>query len=98
MIEKLVCTKDFEYIGGSYEANGVFSYIRKMSKGTISFEDKKVKVIAQDLAGDLPVDISRKVRIQGNRLIIPGKIIRKIGLMNATPGDLSAPGMVIKMM
>jgi uncharacterized protein YqfA (UPF0365 family) len=58
----------------------------------------EVKVIAQDLAGDHPIDITRKVRIEGNRLIIPGKIIRKIGLMNATPGDLSAPGMVIKMM
>lgn len=47
MIEKLVCTKDFEYIGGSYEMDGVFSYIRKMTKGTISFEDKKVNGYAR---------------------------------------------------
>ena len=77
---------------------GLFGYFKEVSIIYPYIPDKKVKVIAQDLAGDRPVDFSRKVRIEGNRLIIPGKIIRKIGLMNATPGDLSAPGMVIKMM
>ena len=77
---------------------GLYGYFKEVSIIYPYIPKKKVKVIAQDLAGDHPIDIARKVRIEGNRLIIPGKIIKKIGLMNATPGDLSAPGMVIKMM
>lgn len=55
-----------------------------------------VTVVAQDLAGDTPVDITAEVRIDGNRLTIPGEVISRVGLMNATEGDQSAPGMVLK--
>ena len=55
-----------------------------------------VTVVAQDLAGDTPVDITAEVNINGNRLIIPGEVISRVGLMNATEGDQSAPGMVLK--
>ena len=55
-----------------------------------------IRILAQDLAGDIPVDITNDIKITSNALIIPGSIIRRIGLMNATPGDLSAPGLVIK--
>lgn len=53
------------------------------------------KVLAQDLAGDEFVDITQKVIIKPNELIIPGNLIDTIGLMNATKGDLSEPGMVL---
>lgn len=55
-----------------------------------------VKVLAQDLAGDTPVDVTSEVTISGNRLTIPGKLIQRVGLMNATEGDLSDPGMVVQ--
>lgn len=53
------------------------------------------KIIAQDLAGDKPVDITKKVMITSNKLVIPGRVIDEVGLMNATKGDLSEPGMVL---
>jgi hypothetical protein len=53
------------------------------------------RILAQDLAGDVASDISSAVQIQGNRLSIPGKVIRQAGLRNATPEDISAPGLVI---
>ncbi|GHT68764.1 hypothetical protein FACS189452_08960 [Bacteroidia bacterium] len=55
-----------------------------------------LKVMAQDLAGETPVDITHKITIDGNRLIIPGALIREIGLMAASPNDVSEPGMVLK--
>jgi hypothetical protein len=35
------------------------------------------------------------VQRQGKSVSISGDIIRRIGLQNATPGDLSSPGLVI---
>ena len=53
------------------------------------------RILAQDLAGDAAIDISSSVQINGNKLSIPGTVIRASGLRNATPGDVSAPGLVI---
>ncbi len=55
----------------------------------------KVKVLSQDLASDTPVDITRRVKITGNELTIPGEVIAQVGLMAASEGDLSDPGMVL---
>jgi len=38
------------------------------------------------------------VVIKDNRLIIPGEVISRVGLMNASEGDCSDPGMVIRVM
>jgi hypothetical protein len=54
------------------------------------------KIFAQDLAGERAENISGEVAISKNRLAIPGPVIDRIGLSAATPGDLSDPGMVIK--
>lgn len=76
---------------------GLFGYFKDI---TFIFPDKtdikKSKVYAQDLAGDIPVNITRKVKIKGNRMTVPGKVIREIGLMNASEGDCSDPGLVLK--
>ncbi len=55
----------------------------------------RIQVLAQDLAGDTPVNISDKVGLVGNRLTIPKEVIREVGLMNASEGDLSGPGLVV---
>ena len=55
----------------------------------------KCKVYGQDLAGNKPVDITHKVQMNDHRLVVPGEVIHKIGLMAATKGDQSAPGMVL---
>jgi len=60
--------------------------------------DKSVaghRVIAQDLAGDVPQDITRLVRVVGDHVIVPGAVIDGIGRSAATPGDKSDPGLVL---
>jgi hypothetical protein len=73
---------------------GVFGYFDNLS---IIFDRplQGKQIVAQDLAGDEAIDISRSVQIRENTLRIPGEVIRNVGLSHATPGDLSAPGMVI---
>jgi hypothetical protein len=58
---------------------------------------KGIKIYGQDLAGEIPVNITKQVKIDGNKLTVPGDVIRKVGLMAATKGDVSDPGMVLKM-
>jgi hypothetical protein len=53
------------------------------------------RVIAQDLAGDESMDITDDVQVRGKALHLPGEVMRRVGLQSATPGDLSAPGLVI---
>jgi hypothetical protein len=53
------------------------------------------RILAQDLAGDEVIDISYEVQRSGTSLNIPGKVIRQVGLQKRTPGDVSAPGLVI---
>ena len=53
------------------------------------------RVLAQDLAGAAPVDISAEVRIDDGRLTLPGAVIQRVGRMAATPGDVSDPGLVL---
>lgn len=77
---------------------GIFGHYTQL---TVSYPTKINKaglhVLAQDLAGDKATDITREVSIKGNRLTIPGHVIKRVGLSAATPGDKSAPGMVVRM-
>ena len=54
-------------------------------------------VWAQDLLDVKSEDIISKVKISGNKLTIPGKLIDRIGTAAKDEGDLSAPGMVIRL-
>ena len=53
------------------------------------------QILAQDLAADACVDITKEVQVQGGDLTIPGEVIRRVGLQAATAGDLSDPGLVL---
>ena len=53
------------------------------------------RILAQDLAGKTPVDITREVKVSDGRLTIPGAVIHRVGLMAARPGDISDPGLVL---
>jgi hypothetical protein len=64
---------------------------------TLNF-DKPIagqRIFAQDLAGDIPQDITSRIKIDGSQIIIPGEIINAVGLSAATPGDKSDPGLVM---
>ena len=56
----------------------------------------QITILAQDLAADQATDITSRVKIAGNRLTLPGDLIHEIGLSTATPGDHSAPGLVLQ--
>lgn len=64
---------------------------------TLTF-DKSVaghRMLMQDLAGDVPQNVTRLVRFSGNRVIISGALIDRIGRSAAAPGDKSDPGLVL---
>lgn len=53
------------------------------------------RVLAQDLADNTATDITDLVTIKGNSLLLSGELINRIGLSAASPGDVSAPGLVL---
>lgn len=53
------------------------------------------KILAQDLAGDTPTDITKWVTRKGNKFTVPGSVIDKVGLAAASKGDKSEPGLVL---
>jgi hypothetical protein len=56
----------------------------------------KFKIYAQDLAGDIVYDITEFVKKNDNSLILSGKWIETVGLSAASFGDISDPGLVLK--
>lgn len=81
---------------------GLFGYFKEVCllypKNINKSGKHSPKVLAQDLAGDTPVDITSEVSIESNKLTIPGEVIRRVGLMASSANDLSAPGLVIRIM
>jgi len=69
---------------------------------SLSIKYKKLpvafKVYAQDLAGDVVYDISGLIERKRNTLKLSGKLIETAGLSAASPGDLSDPGLILKIM
>ena len=54
-------------------------------------------VWAQDLLADKAMDIKSQVIISGNTLTIPGEVIKTVGTSAGDKGDISAPGMVLRL-
>lgn len=77
-------------------AIGVFGSFRSLTLVFASSIAAGTRILAQDLAGDQAYDITSEVQIDGRKLMLPGALIERIGLSAATPGDLSDPGMVVK--
>jgi hypothetical protein len=79
------------------DAPGPFGIFGNLGSLTMLFDAPLhgKRILAQDLAGEEALDITGAVQIGANVLHIPGEVIRQIGLHQATPGDLSAPGLVV---
>ena len=56
----------------------------------------KFKIYAQDLAGDNAINITDLVEIKSNKMILSGKVLETVGLSAKTEGDISEPGLMIK--
>lgn len=63
----------------------------------VKLNRRQFHVYGQDLAGNAAMDITRRVKIKEDKLVIPGEVISEIGLASATSGDLSEPAMVLKL-
>lgn len=75
---------------------GIFGNYKEL---ILKFPEKipaDLTIYGQDLAGEKAVDLKSKIEIDGNKLIIPGELIREVGLMASSPGDISDPGMILK--
>ena len=58
---------------------------------------KDYEIYAQDLAADKAENISKKIKAKGNRITLSGELIESVGLAAATEGDLSDPGLVVRL-
>ncbi len=83
------------HAGVSNERIAVFGKYHSL---TIRFDRSlgKAKVLAQDLLASEAEDITRKVKIKGNTITLSGKLIEQIGTREQSEGDLSDPGLVLK--
>ncbi len=75
---------------------GIFGRYRSLTLRTPAL-GKAPRLMAQDLAGDEPVDITPRVMVTATEVVIPGDVIHEVGLMAARPGDISDPGMVLRL-
>jgi hypothetical protein len=75
---------------------GIFGYYESLSLEFSQILPNDIKIYGQDLLSKKPIDITEKVTIKKTRIIIPGGLIEEIGTMAGDAGDISVPGMVIK--
>lgn len=73
---------------------GVFGHFRNLALSFPSGSRPK-SVWAQDLASDRSVDITGRVKVDGNVVVVPGEVIEQVGLSAAHRDDVSDPGLVI---
>ncbi len=74
---------------------GVFGHYRTLSI-QLTHLPKHPRILAQDLAGNHAVDVTKQVHLSAHTLTLPGAVIEKIGTQAATPGDPSDPGLVLE--
>jgi hypothetical protein len=76
---------------------GIFGHYKSLRiEFDQQIEPEDLRIMGQDLASETAVDITSQVRIHPEYLLIPGEVITKTGLLAATKGDLSEPGMVMQ--
>ncbi len=76
---------------------GIFGRFNSLTIVLPANEDFKIdKIYGQDLAGESAIDITKRVEVKSGKILIPGEVIDMIGLSSASEGDLSEPGMVMK--
>lgn len=82
------------------DATGPFGIFGQYRSLTLCFDHAITgrRVWAQDLVGDQAQDISSCTRQSSNTITLDGALITDMGLADATPGDLSEPGLLLALM
>ncbi len=76
---------------------GIFGHYKSLSLQFGPSLLENITVYAQDLLAKYAVDITKEVKIDNGMIEIPGSLIDKIGTSAGSEGDISAPGMVLKL-
>jgi hypothetical protein len=75
---------------------GIFGYYQSL---TLEFESElpqQITILAQDLLSNSAIDITAEVQIGKSSILIDGQLIKEIGTMENDEGDISVPGVIIK--
>lgn len=81
------------------DAKGLIGVFGNYNSLTLSYDfplPKSTRVWAQDLIGKDRIEITPSVEFAHNAVVIPGFLLERIGTMASTPGDVSVPGLVLK--
>jgi hypothetical protein len=78
------------------EPIGVFGSYRSLTL-VCDGPPSKFRLLAQDLAGDTPIDITSDVRVEGTRVTLPGPLLQRVGTSAQPAGDVSDPGLVLRL-
>ncbi|WP_167605756.1 hypothetical protein [Maribellus sediminis] len=75
---------------------GIFGYYESLTFEFSETLPDEIKIYGQDLLSKKAIDITNKIKRNKNSFIIQGDLIDEIGTMAGDKGDISVPGMVIK--
>lgn len=78
------------------KAIGVFGFYNSLTLVFDTEFPKGIVVYGQDLMANIAQNISDKVKIERDRIIIPGDLIEMLGTSEGDKNDISAPGLVVK--
>lgn len=84
-------------IADSTQPIGVFGHYEQLTFIFPESVDSNAKIWAQDLLATVATDVTTSVKINGNRVTLPGSLIDTIGTAAGDPGDISVPGLVLKL-
>jgi len=81
-------------VDGTDKPFGIFGHYNSLTL-EVNKPAQYSHIYAQDLAGNIPVDITQKIIRKGNQFTISGTLIDNIGLAAASKNDKSEPGLVL---
>jgi hypothetical protein len=84
-------------IADSSQPIGVFGHYEQLTIVFAESIDSNAQIWAQDLLSTAATNITSSVKINKNRLTLPGSLIDKIGTADGDPDDISVPGLVLKL-
>ena len=83
-------------VGDTTGPIGIFGHFETLNL-TFGRSLRGKRILAQDLKGGHALDITKSLETHGRELKLSGNVIARVGLSESSPGDLSDPGMVLKL-
>ena len=80
------------------ENSGIIGAFGEYGNLILETSHTKIKsVLMQDIADDFAYDITEEITFYDTKIIIPGRLISKIGTISQPDNDTSEPGVIIKL-